>query len=179
VPQTLPSEIPHTPDLLQAPPSTALAEELLGDEIDINAETITVPITMPKAELAAKLYTTPELLDTFTQGLPDPVPAHYIVVIPRNYRASAGETLTTIAESLDLSVAQLRTANPDLLPDTPLSGETQVKLPNLYTTPQASTLAAIAVELKTTVKTLITLNPELRPDQALPAGQLLVIPLTR
>jgi hypothetical protein len=171
--------LPNTPDPRLATPSTALFTELLGDETAVESPILTVPISMTKAQLAAELFTTPALLDAFTQGLPDPVPQYAIVVVPRSYPAQAGETLTAIAESLDLPVAMLRVVNPALPLDTPFSVETRVRLPRLYTAPQDTTLAEVAAALQTTVEALLAANPALQPDQEIRAGQLLVIPATQ
>lgn len=168
---------PNTPDPQQAPPSLALAEELLSGEIDLMAATFTLPITMPKTQLAMELYTTPEMLDVFTQGLPDPVPQGYIVVVPRRYVAVAGETLTTIAQELGVPLDFLDAVNPELPLDVPLAADTSVRLPRVYTVRDESMLAAVAVELKTTVEALVAVNPGIAADQTLQPGQQLLIPL--
>lgn len=168
---------PNTPDPQQAPPSLALAEELLSGEIDLTTTTFTLPITATKSQLAAELYTTPEMLDVFTQGLPDPVPQGYIVVVPRRYVAADGETLTTIAQELGVPLDFLDVVNPELSLDIPLAADTPVRLPRVYTVRDESMLAAVAVELKTTVEALVAVNPGITVDQPLQAGQRLLIPL--
>ena len=168
---------PNTPDPQQAPPSLALAEELLSGEIDLTTATFTLPITVTKSQLAIGLYTTPEMLD-FTQGLPDPVPQGYIVVVPRRYVAMEGEMLASIAHDLGVPVAFLSAVNPNLPPGAPLPADTPVTLPRVYTVRAASTLAEIAAELNTTVETLVAHNPGLEAGQILQAGHLLLIPIS-
>ena len=175
---TLPVERPNTPDPLQAAPPTAPEEELLSGEIDLTATTFTLPITMTKAQLAIELYTTPEMLDAFTQGLPDSVPQGYIVVVPRRYVAADGETLTIIAQDLGVPVDFLSAVNPELPLDTSLLSDTPVRLPRVYTARNKSTLAEAAAELNTTVEALLTYNPGIESDATIQAGQRLVIPMT-
>jgi spore germination protein YaaH len=173
---TLPVAAPNMPDPLQAPPPT-LAEELLSGATNLTAATFTLPITMTKTQLAIELYTTPELLDTFTQGLPDPVPQGYIVVVPRRYVAADGETLTTIAQDLGVPLDFLDAVNPELPLDVPLAADTTVQLPRVYTLHSESALAAVAAELNTTVEALVAVNPGITADQRLQPGQQLLIPL--
>ncbi len=164
-----------SPDPQQATPSLALAEELLSGEIDLTATTITLPITVTKSQLAAELYTTPEMLDVFTQGLPDPVPQGYIVVVPRRYVAMEGEMLASIAHDLGVPATFLSAVNPNLPPGAPLPADTPVTLPRVYTVRAASTLAEIAAELKITVEALIAGNPGIPADQTLQPDQQLLI----
>jgi LysM repeat protein len=170
--------MPNTPDPLQATPLTALAEELLSGEIDLAAATYTLPITLTKAQLAIELYTTPEMLDAFTQGLPDPVPQGYIVVAPRRYDPADGETLVSIAQYMGVPVSFLSAVNPELPFDMPLSSGTPVRLPRVYTVRNESTLAEIANELRTTVEALVALNRDSETGQTLQAGLQLIIPET-
>jgi hypothetical protein len=166
----------NTPDPLLAPPSTAIPEELLGDTIDLDAPTITVPVTMTKAALAAELYTTPALLDFFTQGLPDPVPQYYIVVVPRTYLAGPGESLSLVAEMLALPPELLSLANPTLLPETPFEVETEIHIPRLYTAPGDTTAEEIAEYLQVSLSALLAANPALQTNPPVPSGALVIVP---